>query len=348
MAICEYERDINWQKLRDDPSAQQSASIKGHGSSACQGNSIYNAIDYLYRYGVVDNNCVSREELVPFCKKQTPQCTSISEYSQDEKLPTCEQMIGLDYDVCLDGKTAARRYRCAGIYNVPPNERDIMGEIYSFGPIITGFMVYGDFTDNYDGKTIYTHPDKNSRSNGGHAVEIYGWGEKEQDNRIIKYWLIKNSWSEAYGDKGFCYIERNIPELQLEQNCASVLPDIPYLILKCIPSQIKFLQESIDDQKRKEFDVDPITGYRRITMEKIRNGELKGSLKPMISIDDVPDYCEFVAGMISNNPDDERETEEIYFHSDKVNLKKIVRGAGISLLVVLVILGVIKMIKKRR
>ena len=82
----------------------------------------------------------------------------------------------------------------------------------------------------------------------------------------------------------------------------AVVPDIPYLLLKCIPSQIHFLRQGEDNERRRQFEVDNVTGYRVVTIKKIREGILKGDLTPLININDVPDYCHFIAGLI-DSPD---------------------------------------------
>lgn len=342
MGICEYERDLNWKELRENLKAQETEATKGHAIGACNGNSLYNAIDFLYRYGVPDTRCLNEKNYANWCNTIQPKCKPITEYKSDTDLPTCEQLVGNDYDTCLDTDNAIRRFRAIGIYNVPSNERAIQSEIYKFGPVAIGYMVYGDFLNGYDGKSIYTHPDKRSSFNGGHACSCYGWGEEEQDGRMVKYWLIKNSWSDKWGDGGWFKIERGIPELQLEQNVVAMIPDIPYLILKCIPSQIKFIQAARDDEKRKEFDIDPITGYRKITIEKIRNGTLKGSLTPLVNVNDVVDFCTFIAGLMSKNPEEEAETEELYYPQKNNKIKKII------IFVMIIIIGYIgiKTLKK--
>eukprot|EP00831_Metopus_contortus_P013241 TRINITY_DN15360_c0_g1_i7.p1 TRINITY_DN15360_c0_g1~~TRINITY_DN15360_c0_g1_i7.p1 ORF type:complete len:114 (-),score=34.13 TRINITY_DN15360_c0_g1_i7:40-381(-) len=55
---------------------------------------------------------------------------------------------------------------------------------------------------------------------GGHAIEVIGWGF-EQD---LPYWLCKNSWGEAFGDKGFFKIA--IGECSVNDNMISCQPAI--------------------------------------------------------------------------------------------------------------------------
>ena len=105
--------------------------------------------------------------------------------------------------------------------------------IYSYGTIVTGFFVYANLMGGR-----FTHPQKNpdgvyledvdyhsfqlfeNQENpfeGGHAVCIVGWGTAPVHNSLIAdrslrnttsdmtmvpYWVTRNSWSEAWGQKG--------------------------------------------------------------------------------------------------------------------------------------------------
>jgi len=84
----------------------------------------------------------------------------------------------------------------------------IKQEIYTNGPIQTGFMVYSDFMHYKSG--VYKHT--SGTLEGGHAVKIVGWGE----DAGTPYWIIANSWGPAWGLDGFFWIEMNQSELRLE------------------------------------------------------------------------------------------------------------------------------------
>ena len=107
-------------------------------------------------------------------------------------------------------------------------------ELYNYGPISIGYDVYDSFQqwgNRVTPKTpawnndppIYTAQDfitdimtpatspANKDSQGGHAVVIYGWGEKAMpDGTTLKYWRVLNSWGRGWGNLGHFYIERNI------------------------------------------------------------------------------------------------------------------------------------------
>jgi hypothetical protein len=329
--ICEYQSDINWKELKDNETLQEQARSKGHSTSACNGNSLYNALTYLYRYGTTVESCIPPKNYDSWCLELKPKaCSALGDYKSDADLPTCEALLGPDYDECMDGITAVKRFRAVAIYNVPPDEKSIMYEIYRFGTVACGFTVFQDFM-SWDGKKpeIYTHWDKRSKSLGAHAVSLVGYGSKIVDGQNIDYWIAENSWSDKWGQNGFFYIQRNIPELELEKNVVALIPDIPYLIEneKCYPEQVKYIENSKSDTLREEFNVNPENCYREITIEKIKAGKLKGDLKPIISKKDVPDFCQFVAGHLNESgkikhPNDiysvnNLEMSGIHFHISK-------------------------------
>jgi hypothetical protein len=113
-------------------------------------------------------------------------------------------------------------------------EELFMCEVYNYGPISIGYDVYDSFQQWGNRATpkspmwssnpsIYTAQNfladimspatsiANKDSQGGHAVVIYGWGEKAMpDGTTLKYWRVLNSWGRGWGNLGHFYIERNI------------------------------------------------------------------------------------------------------------------------------------------
>jgi hypothetical protein len=70
---------------------------------------------------------------------------------------------------------------------------NMKAHIYHEGPIVGALLrVPSDFL-YYDGKTIYTPP-SSYKSAGGHAIEIVGWGEKDN----VPYWICRNSWGASW------------------------------------------------------------------------------------------------------------------------------------------------------
>jgi len=86
-------------------------------------------------------------------------------------------------------------------------EKNIMNEIYRFGPIACG--VNASPLDNYNGGVIDL-PNESQEIN--HIVSIVGW---EKD-----YWIVRNSWGEYWGENGFFRIKKGENQLGIETDCA--------------------------------------------------------------------------------------------------------------------------------
>ncbi|HSH96478.1 MAG TPA: C1 family peptidase [Roseimicrobium sp.] len=118
------------------------------------------------------------------------------------------------------------------------NERLIQKEILANGPVCTYIRmapqlvpwwktaasateVFGP--DDTGGKK-YNRPD-NHQELGGHLVVIVGWGTQNGED----YWLIRNSWGQVYGDKGYFMLHRGDNFICCEQSVAAVTPgtDVP-------------------------------------------------------------------------------------------------------------------------
>lgn len=108
----------------------------------------------------------------------------------------------------------------------------IMASIYNYGPCVVGFQIYGSFLKFFRGPNkhnIYTAQifvdDIKSVSGtnklGGHAAVIVGWGEEREavGGRMVKHWVMRNSWGKRWADDGFFRVEQNIDfELSRLQN----------------------------------------------------------------------------------------------------------------------------------
>ncbi|CAD5231176.1 unnamed protein product [Bursaphelenchus xylophilus] len=76
--------------------------------------------------------------------------------------------------------------------------RDI---IYNVGPVVVG--ADATFLINYHRGVISLQSDE---WNVDHAVVIVGYGEEGS----FKYWVLKNSWAETWGEKGYFRVERGL------------------------------------------------------------------------------------------------------------------------------------------
>jgi len=219
----------------------------------------------------------------------------VNDYVTIRDVPNCQSLFGNDFDQCILKGVAARYFRTKGHYTVANDVEQIKREIYQFGPVVSGFIIYDDFMNNYDGLSIYMGPSKDSKSSGGHAVRIVGWGEEVVNGENVSYWIIANSWGESWGLGGFFKMRMNISECELEKNVCAMIPDIPEIIL---PDYVKFVNIEEDEEKRAQFNVNPSTGYLSGTEEKIKKGLLKGQELPIYDKNKLIDFSTTYAAEI--------------------------------------------------
>jgi cathepsin B len=116
------------------------------------------------------------------------------------KAPACR-------NTCVNASEPFTKYKVSEYYQLK-EEEDIMKEIYTNGPVEAGFRVYSSFMSYAKG--VYKHRILDMLE-GGHAIKIVGWGVEPPKHfwqKPTKYWLCANSWTSAWGDKGFFKIVR--------------------------------------------------------------------------------------------------------------------------------------------
>jgi len=139
----------------------------------CQGGYLNKAWDYLSGTGIVSDACY------PYV-------------SGDGQVPSCRSSCS--------GSGTWKKYKSQR-YSTFRNIDSIKQEVYTNGPVQTGFTVYSDFMTYHSG--VYHHTSGNQL--GGHAVKIVGWGVAGSD----PYWIVANSWGTGWGLNGFFWMGQN-------------------------------------------------------------------------------------------------------------------------------------------
>jgi hypothetical protein len=96
--------------------------------------------------------------------------------------------------------------------NLATNERTIMNEIVTHGPVTATIKVFNPMTSGHRDKNFYLY--KNGvfganwnadpkESDGYHAITIIGYGEEIVGGAQTKFWLIRNSWGTEWGFGGY-------------------------------------------------------------------------------------------------------------------------------------------------
>ena len=293
----------------EEVALQQSYSNK---TSACFGNTLASAWVYLFIIGT------NTEECVPYNKKygEYNELDELGSFSVPEKMPVCNQVVGILGDMCADFTyneyskeetgTPARFYRnvhyyaLAGVPKDGGSEKNIRYNIFKWGPVSTTFAVYPDFYDFNPINNIYEWNGQGPQV-GGHAVEIVGWGFEKN----IDYWIIKNSWGTQWGDNGYFRMVRGTNNCELEENVITGIPDFFYPLKKVNniyeqgsifleSGESKIIREYINtDMKVKTGGIDSTTGYTRRIMTTMPWVKFT---RPVF-LNELPDYNKWVAGI---------------------------------------------------
>lgn len=251
------------------------------------GNSLYDVWRYLYVIGTNTEECMPNSILL-----RTP-------------IPTCDSLSGVIGDMCYDSVTPARFYRAlhfyavAGVPKDDGSEQNIRHNIFTWGPVTTGMIVYPDFYKFDPKKEIYSWNGEGD-STGGHAILILGWGEENG----VKYWIIKNSWGTDWGDMGYFRMKRGTNECKIEENVVAGIPD--FFLPFGSPEQIEYTWaeiENVKDQRRKiDYQIDISGGGISKRTGYIRRIEVEYpylDFSPLIKESDLPDWSTFIAGKVS-------------------------------------------------
>ena len=116
-------------------------------------------------------------------------------------------------------------YYYVGGYYGACSEDGMRLELVQNGPMSVSFEVYSDFQHYKSG--IYHHTGLEDKYNPweitNHAVLLVGYGEELGK----KYWIVKNSWGENWGENGYFRILRGVDETSIESMAVAVTPILP-------------------------------------------------------------------------------------------------------------------------
>lgn len=317
MILCDFMgQEFTVLHPESDPDKINQIDIESLTQGACHGNTLYDAWRYLYVLGTNLESCIPYNKTLGDEYKYD----SLAEFTKTERLPMCTSVSGPLGDMCSDQAvdvfsgeeygTPARFYRAYHFYSIAGtekdggSEKDIRHNIYCWGPVSTGMVVYPDFY-LFDPKTEIYEWNGHGEPVGGHAIEIVGWGEYNRK----KFWWVKNSWGPEWGIDGYFKMARGVNTCKIEENIVTGIPDFFYPELFHLKNPSHFVwaetPKSVHEREQLSVDysitgggIDPVTGYtRRIALLKPWV-----KLSPPIDYKILPDWNNFIAGIDSAIP----------------------------------------------
>lgn len=177
-------------------------------NQGCQGGYPYLVGKFGKEFGFVEDSCHPYEE-------------------NDEKC------IGY----CFNQKVyKVKEYGYVGGYYGNCDEQKMMNEIYHNGPIVVAINatpeLYYYESGIFKSQAIRIEgvKEKNVKpwEYTNHAVVCVGWGEESnsETNQMEKYWILKNSWGEEWGEKGYFRMARGINNGSVEAQGVFIIPDL--------------------------------------------------------------------------------------------------------------------------
>lgn len=105
--------------------------------------------------------------------------------------------------------------RIGGVKHLPVNQyAPLLQAIATKGPVSVSVAANGMHL--YD-KGVYNQCERDSVSN--HAVMMLGYGNDPASG--LDYWLLRNSWGDSWGEKGYMRIQRHDPAKEKDLYCGT-------------------------------------------------------------------------------------------------------------------------------
>lgn len=96
---------------------------------------------------------------------------------------------------------AALSHKISSYLSVAQDLNQIKACLAAGFPVIIGFTVYESFeSDEVANTGMMPMPSAYEQELGGHAVLVVGYRDSD------KRWIVRNSWSSSWGDKGYFYM----------------------------------------------------------------------------------------------------------------------------------------------
>lgn len=352
MILCDFqghEFDVSHPETDTELLAVQEET--GIETGACFGNTLYDSWRYLFLIGTFTTKCLPYN----LTYGKFNEYKQIGSFTDPSRIPVCATVSGPLGDMCSDYSfdrgnaeehgTPARFYRAFHFYSIAGVSKDggseynIRHEIYSWGPVTTGMIIYPDFYEFDPITEIYEWNGKGPVS-GGHAIEIVGWGNEGGK----KYWIVKNSWGSEWGINGYFKMIRGTNNCKIEENVMTGVPDFFYPLTHTTKTKFTWGEsdKSIENRLNMSIDytlfgggIDPTTGYTRramVTYPWLMLG------RP-VDLEDLPIWDKWIAGI--NGSVKNRTLYQIGIRNKKIDKKIDIHYGDESIYITAFILSVL-------
>ena len=180
-----------------------------HGGD-CQGGNPAVAYSRIHKHGLPDETCQA------YTARNSNQC---------DAMQVCEECFPGETDAtfwpgtCHKVEDANIKKYYVSEYGKVSGADAMKLEIFKRGPITCGLFANTAFMHYAGGYVI--EADAPNPWTINHEVEVAGWGV---DKRGEEYWIVRNSWGTAYGERGWFRIRMHRKNLNIETDCSFGVP----------------------------------------------------------------------------------------------------------------------------
>lgn len=187
------------------------------GKGGCDGATVELALDWAIRAGLATNAETPYEAKDLSCKKDVSQASAAyrGEIDADGRIMTSADWVRKAYSSPQAGDgLGGNKFGLTGFTTLAVNREDpLVRALVEKGPVAvavaanTWFSYSGGVFDNCPKDWVVNH-----------AVTMFGYGVADTQRGQKRYWLIRNSWGPAWGEKGYIRLARRANE---EAHCGT-------------------------------------------------------------------------------------------------------------------------------
>ncbi|NWT73789.1 CATL1 protein, partial [Prunella himalayana] len=170
------------------------------GNEGCRGGNPQRAFLYVWKNGL------SSECAYPYTGTVRDSSDPGTGQSTAGGTATVALSLSQDNSICKHD-AHYKAATCSGYEMVHQgNEAALMEAVAAVGPVSVAVDASSPNFQHY-GSGIFTCPRGQQKLT--HAMLLVGYNTIQQGNSSVSYWILKNSWSEGWGDKGYMFLRKD-------------------------------------------------------------------------------------------------------------------------------------------